>query len=118
MLTKDIAIIDDELDLVTLFKEALQMMDGLNVCTFTDPIEALNHIQKWPERYGLVISDFKMPKMNGQELCTKLMKINPELRFILISAYDDIQCDKSTFAFLHKPIPIAHLLKIVKENLG
>jgi DNA-binding NtrC family response regulator len=44
MLTKSIAIIDDEVDLVNLFREALEM-DGLQVCVFTDPIEAFNQLQ-------------------------------------------------------------------------
>jgi YesN/AraC family two-component response regulator len=59
-----------------------------------------------------------MPIMNGNELCSKLMDINPNLKVILISAYQDIEYDTSRFAFLHKPITVAHLLQIVKENLS
>jgi two-component SAPR family response regulator len=58
-----------------------------------------------------------MPTMNGNELCTKLKNINPELQVILISAYEDVQCDKSKITFIRKPIPIAQLLKVVKETL-
>ena len=83
MLVKSIAIIDDEADLVNLFKEVLEI-DGFKVCTFTDPIYALNHIQKSPKEYSLIISDFRMPSMNGNDLCTKLMNLNPDLKVILI----------------------------------
>jgi len=117
LLVKAIAIIDDETDLANLFKEALQM-DGFRVRAFTDPKEALNHIQKKPEEYTLVISDFKMPLMNGHVLCTKLMDLNPNLKIILMSAYANIECDISKFTVVHKPIPIARLLKIVKESLS
>lgn len=117
MLVKAIAIIDDETDLANLFKEALQM-DGFRVRAFTDPKEALNHIQKKPDEYTLVISDFKMPLMNGHVLCTKLMDLNPNLKIILMSAYANIECDISKFTVVHKPIPIARLLKIVKESLS
>jgi DNA-binding NtrC family response regulator len=116
MLTKSVAIIDDELDLVNLFREALQM-DEYTTNTFTDPIEALHHIQKTPEEYSLVISDCRMPKMNGNDLCTKLKNLNPQLKVILISAYEEVQYDSSKFKFLNKPIPISQLLKIVKETL-
>jgi FixJ family two-component response regulator len=58
-----------------------------------------------------------MPAMNGNDLCTKLMRLNPELKIILMSAYEDVQCDTSKFRFLNKPISITRLLKIVKENL-
>ena len=116
MSTKAIAIIDDEVDLVNLFREALQM-DGFQVCAFTDPIEAFNKIQNRLKEYALIISDYKMPSMNGNDLCNKLLSLNPELKVILISAYDDVQCDTSKFIFLCKPIPIPSLLKIVNENL-
>lgn len=116
MQTKSIAIIDDEIDLVNLFREALER-NGFKVCTFTDPNEALNRLQTNLEDYALVISDFKMPTMNGNILCGKLMNINPKLKFILISAYQDVECDTSRFIFLNKPIQIYHLLKTVKETL-
>lgn len=117
MLSKSIAIIDDEADLVNLFREALEM-DGFKISSFTDPIDALNHIQKSPEEYKLVISDFRMPSMNGNDLCTKLMNLNPDLKVILISAYEDLQYDSSKFTFLKKPISIGRLLEMVKENLN
>jgi DNA-binding NtrC family response regulator len=116
MQTKSIAIIDDEIDLVNLFREALEI-DGFKVCTFTDPNEALKRLQTNLEDYALVISDFKMPVMNGNILCNKLIDINPKLKVILISAYQDVECDISKFIFLNKPIQISQLLKIVKETL-
>lgn len=89
-MSKAIAIIDDEVDLVTLFREALEM-EGLQICTFTDSIEAYNKLQHDLGEYSLVISDFRMPRMNGIELCTKLMSINYQLKVILMSAYHDIE---------------------------
>jgi DNA-binding response OmpR family regulator len=50
MSTKSIAIVDDELDIVDLFKEALEM-EGYYVCAFTNPLLALDHILKDPGRY-------------------------------------------------------------------
>ena len=43
--TKAIAIIDDEADLVNLFQEILEN-NGFKVCTFTDPIQAYNTLEK------------------------------------------------------------------------
>jgi len=68
--TKAIAIIDDEPDLVKLFQETLES-DGFKVCSFTDSIQAYNIIQKNPDDYGLILSNYRMPVMNGIELCTK-----------------------------------------------
>jgi DNA-binding NtrC family response regulator len=115
MLTKAIILIDDEADLVNLFTEALQL-NSFKVCGFTHPLEALNHVEKNPQDYGLVISDFKMPDMNGNELCTKLLKLNPDLKVILMSAYTDIIYEKEKFYFINKPISITRLLKIINEK--
>ena len=116
MLTKATVIIDDEADLVDLFSEALEPYSFM-VCAFTNPLEALNSIEKNPEDYGLVISDFKMPIMDGNELCTKLININPNLKVILMSAYSDVKYDKEKFLFMNKPISITQLIKLVKEHL-
>ena len=114
---KAIAIIDDEADLVDLFQEILES-DGFKVCTFTDPIQAYNHIQKNPNDYGLILSDYRMPVMNGNELCTKLMRINSEFKVILMSAYENIEDDISKFKFMRKPTTIANLLQIVKNTIA
>jgi DNA-binding NtrC family response regulator len=114
---KAIAIMDDEADLVDLFQEILEG-DGFKVCAFTDPIQAYNHIQKNPNDYDLILSDYRMPVMNGNELCTKLMRINSEFKVILMSAYENIEDDISKFKFMRKPTTIANLLQIVKNTIA
>ena len=116
MVAKAIAVIDDEADLVYLFSEALKL-NNFNVCSFTNPLEALDHIEKNLEQYGLILADFKMPVMDGNELCTKLIHINPNLKIILMSAYADVRYDKEKFLFVNKPISIGQLIELVKENL-
>jgi DNA-binding NtrC family response regulator len=113
---KTIAIIDDEVDLVNLFQEALEN-NGFKVCAFTDPIQAFNTLEKKIQEYGLILSDFRMPNLNGYELCTKLVLLNPELELILMSAYDIMECDTSKFTIVKKPILIAQLLQIVRDSL-
>jgi DNA-binding NtrC family response regulator len=117
MIAKAIAIIDDEVDLVNLFHEALEK-NGFKVCTFIDPIQAFSILEKKIQEYGLILSDFRMPKLNGYELCNKLIQINPELEVILMSAYDSLECDTSKFTIIKKPILIAQLLQIVRDILA
>lgn len=114
---KSIAIIDDDIDITDLFKDILED-DGYTVVAFTDSIAALNHIQDNPEEFGLVISDYRMPQMNGYELCTKLIEFNPNLKVILISAFDLLERDNAKFTFLHKPISIAKLVSVVNEAIS
>lgn len=116
MIAKAIAIIDDEVDLVELFQEALEN-NGFKVSTFIDPIQAFNTLEKIIQELGLILSDFRMPNLNGYELCTKLTQLNPELEVIIMSAYDTLECDTSRFTFIKKPILIAQLLQIVRNSL-
>jgi DNA-binding NtrC family response regulator len=112
-----IAIIDDDNDIVSLFKEALEM-SGYNVTTFTDPIKAFNHIKQKPKEYELVLSDYKMPSMNGLELCIKLIEFNPMIKVILMTAFINFEFDIPNFTCLIKPISIARLLQTVKDSLA
>jgi len=50
-----IAVIDDEIDLVYLFKDALSQTDGVRVFAFTDP-------------EAVVVADYRMPSMMGTQL--------------------------------------------------
>jgi DNA-binding NtrC family response regulator len=100
MAVKAIAIIDDEVDLVDLFQEALES-DGYKVCGFIDPIQAFSTEKKIQE-YGLILCDFRMPTLNGYELCTKLIQLNPKLQVILMSASDRIKCDTSKYTLIKK----------------
>jgi response regulator RpfG family c-di-GMP phosphodiesterase len=59
-----------------------------------------------------------MPIMDGNELCTKLIKINPNFKVILMSAYSDIKYIKEKFLFVNKPVSIAPLVELVREYLS
>jgi DNA-binding NtrC family response regulator len=117
LLSKSIAVIDDDIDIANLFKDVLED-DGYAVFTFTDPIAALNYIKENSNKFGLVISDYRMPQMNGYELCNKLINLNPDLQVILISAYDLLENYNPNFTFLHKPISIAKLVSVVNEAIS
>jgi DNA-binding NtrC family response regulator len=52
MATKAIAIIDDEIDVMNLFKEALEQ-NGFLVCAFSDSIQAYKILEKEIQEYGL-----------------------------------------------------------------
>ena len=113
LISTAIAIVDDERDLVNLFSEALQM-NGYEVCTFTNPLLAFEHIKENPMKYSLLITDYRMPQMNGLTLASKLLEINKNLDIVIMSAYDDIKCN---YKLMQKPLKISRLIKIVQESL-
>lgn len=72
-----------------LFHDALcENIDGISVIVFNDPVIALEHFTENKENYALVISDLRMPGLNGLELLKKVKSINPAARTILMSAYN------------------------------
>ncbi|HEX7143179.1 MAG TPA: response regulator, partial [Nitrososphaeraceae archaeon] len=64
MFNKSIVIVNDDRDLINVYSEALEM-SGYDVSSFTDPSLAYQHIKENPNKYSLVITDDKMPDMNG-----------------------------------------------------
>ena len=113
-----VAVIDDEMDLAYLFKDALSQIDGIEVFVFSDPNLALEHFQINLQHYRLVITDHRMPGMAGIELLEKIKAINPAVTRILMSAFEvsdglfqECECvDK----FLQKPISMVNLIDEVE----
>lgn len=86
---KIVSIVDDEIDITKLFQYAISAsIEGVSVITFNDPVIALEHFADNKKNYALVISDLRMPNLNGLELLKKVKHLNPSVRTILISAYE------------------------------
>ena len=117
-----IAVIDDELDLACLFKEALSQIDGAEVFAFTDPLLALEHFKANHQNYMVIISDYRMPTMTGMELLRKIKDVNPAVTTIMMSAFeiqDELfqEC-KCVDKFLQKPVLMTDLINEVRMLLN
>ncbi|MGI9010655.1 MAG: response regulator [Nitrososphaeraceae archaeon] len=78
----------------------------------------LSHTKQNPYKYSLLITDYRIPKLNGYELGIKLQELNSNIKVILISAYENVEDNKLKFKLFHKPIPINKLIAIVNEQLN
>ena len=117
MFKKPIAIVDDEAELVNLYSEALQM-SGYDVSSFSDPLLAYEHIRDNPDKYSLIITDYRMPLMDGLFFATKLADINRKLNIIImVSDHDDLKCNYK-FNIIKKPVSISKLIKLVNESIS
>ena len=113
---KSIAIVGNDAYLINLFSEALKM-NGYDVCSFTEPVLAYEHIKENLSKYSLLITDHRMSQMNGLFLATKLLEINPKMNVIIMSTFDDLECN-CKFNILKKPISIYKLISIVNESIS
>ena len=108
-----VLILDDDFDIVTLMKIGLQH-HSFNVYGFTDPALALEHFGMNAKSYDLVISDIRMPQMNGFEFIKKVKEIKPEKVFLMTAfEINDIEFRRvlpSTRIdeFIQKPILLDH----------
>ena len=120
---KSILVLDDEPDIVTIIEQSLQGI-GFSVSAFTDPVVALEYFHSnFKDCCSIVISDIRMPGMNGYEFIKKVKRIKPECRTILMSAFEinDIEFSKvlpdiKVGAFLQKPFSIRTLKDLIMEE--
>lgn len=82
-----ILVVDDE----PMVCDAVEMMlafDGHAVQTATSGAEALNHLGHNP--FDLVITDYAMPQMKGDELAQRIKQINPAIPIVMITAHAEV----------------------------
>lgn len=110
-----IVLVDDNLELITLFKEILEK-NGYKVWGFTNPEIALEFIRNNLTKCNLVISDYQLPQLNGYELGKKIKEIDKNIKMILVSNYEDSHENTSEFKFIQKPITIDNLIETIEES--
>lgn len=81
-----ILVVDDELD-ARLFLYSLLESDGFLVATSSNADEALKYVAR--NHPDLVLSDVRMPDLEGLELLTEIKRLSPRTRVVLLSAYAD-----------------------------
>ena len=116
----NIALVDDELDLVELYSLVLKTV-GLTSVGYTSPIKAFEDIEAKPMFYNILITDVKMPTMNGYQLVKKVLELNDTMRIIMMSAYDNLQSEaeyNANYEVLRKPISNRSLINVVKDKIS
>ncbi len=115
-----ILVVDDDQGM----REFLEIMltgEGYRVNTASDAGKALNRCKK--EKFDLVITDLKMPKMDGIEFLRSLKDLSPETMVILITAYASGETavtamKEGAYDYIEKDFAIDDLKKIVQNALN
>jgi len=120
-----VGIVEDELDIAVLFYYVLRTIKEIQVFKFTDPIMALGHIKINAKDYVLVISDLRMPVINGIQLLKTIKHLNPLTRTILTTAFlvednifQEYLKNETINGFLQKPIELEQLLLEVNKQIN
>ena len=110
-----VLVVEDEPSVRALVQDIL-CAEGYNVLETDDPWEALGVAESYPIR--LLITDVRMPEMNGPELARRIESIRPELKvlFMSASAIDDLL--EPSAHFIAKPFRLDGILHRLAQVLG
>ncbi len=120
MSAKKILVIDNEEGLCRMMSAVL-MDEGHAVRTFTNPVEALELFR--PGTWDLVITDIKMPGIDGLEVLQQIKSSEPEIPVIMITAFATVDMSiqalrKGAYDMLTKPFEPDELLYRVRNALN
>jgi len=114
-----ILIVDDERAIRNTLREILEY-EEYQVDDVDNGADALEHIRK--NEYDLILCDIKMNKMDGMEVLSEGLKIQPDLPFIMISGHGTVETaveasKKGAYDFITKPPDLNRLLLTVRNAL-
>jgi DNA-binding NtrC family response regulator len=121
---QSILILDDEFDIANVMKQGIVKL-GFRVFAFTDPYLALEHFKINSELYGLVITDLRMPGMNGYEFIKKVKEIKPQVKVFFMTAFsiNDIEFRRilpfvKIDEFIEKPVSLNKLVSLINKYIN
>ncbi len=115
-----ILYVDDESDNLTAFKVIFRRQ--YNVFTTPYSKEAITLMQQHP--IDLVLSDYKMPKMNGVELLSYIKDHHPDVCRLMVTGFGDLEEITKALqtgiikGMINKPWNVEELKKILQESLS
>ncbi len=115
-----VAIVDDERSLVEIYQKLLEMR-GIPVCFVAyDGEEALRRLGEHNPGPRIILMDYRMPIMNGIDAMRRILKLEPDMKVIFISADGSVReaaLEAGAALFIQKPASIKEILNAV-ESVG
>ncbi len=113
-------LVDDEPDMLKLLSMIIKEKTPYEVVTTNNPLEALEFAKKGG--FDLVISDLKMPGLDGIELIEAVKKIDEDIPIIIITAYGTVETasesmNKGGFDFITKPFRKEQILFTIDKAI-
>jgi DNA-binding NtrC family response regulator len=119
-MAEKILIVDDEPDMLKLLSMILKEKTPYEISTTNNPLEAIELAKKGD--FDLVISDLKMPGIDGIELIDAIKRLNEDTPIIIITAYGTVESateaiQKGGFDFITKPFRKEQILFTIDKAL-
>jgi DNA-binding NtrC family response regulator len=115
-----ILAIDDELDMLTLLKMMIESYTEHRVEVTNNPLEAVELLDK--QSYDLVLTDLKMPGMDGIEVLNQVKKKDEDALVMVITAYGSLESAeeamaKGAFDYITKPFRKEQILLAIDKAM-
>jgi two-component system, NtrC family, C4-dicarboxylate transport response regulator DctD len=114
-----VLLIDDEEEMRRASAQALELFD-LQVETFSSAEPVLELVGYAFD--GVVVSDIRMPGMDGMTLLQRIREVDPEVPVILVTGHGDVQLAVSAmragvYDFIEKPFVAQHLAVVIRRAM-
>ena len=121
-MTPNILVVDDEKDMTRLLQRTLEPELNCRVTMAFSGEMALNILGLADTTFDLVISDIRMPEMDGFDLLEQLKQRYPDLTVVMLTAYGNIESavtaiKKGAYDFIAKPFEQAEIIFKIRKAL-
>ncbi len=115
-----VLIVDDEPEALENCRRILSRLH-YDCLTESDPCRALDVLQR--ERPGLVLTDLRMPGLDGIDVLNAAKRLDPDVQVVLLTAFATVQTAvtsmrQGAFDYLSKPFARAELERVVRRAFG
>jgi DNA-binding NtrC family response regulator len=115
-----ILAVDDELDMLALLKMIIEGYSDHQVTVTNNPLEASELLEQ--ESFDLILTDLKMPGMDGMEVLAKAKKRDEDALVMVITAYGSLESAeeamaKGAFDFITKPFRKEQILLAIDKAM-
>lgn len=119
-MTGKILIVDDKPDMLLLLKRIIGEETDHEVVTELNPEKALNLLRE--SSFDLIITDLKMPRIDGISLLKEAKKIDPQISVVIMTAYATIETaveatQKGAYDYITKPFRRERILLTIDKIL-
>ncbi len=119
-MAEQILVVDDEPNMLRLLRTILMDKTGYEVSTTNNPLEVSKLLQE--KSFDVVVTDLKMPLVDGMDLIDIVKKIDEKLPIIIITAYGTLETaeeavQKGAYDFITKPFRKETILITIKRAL-
>jgi DNA-binding NtrC family response regulator len=115
-----ILAVDDELDMLALLKMIIEGYSDHQVTVTNNPLEASELMEQ--ESFDLILTDLKMPGMDGMEVLAKAKKRDEDALVLVITAYGSLESAEEAMAqgafdFITKPFRKEQILLAIDKAM-